>query len=465
MNIIKLQKTAVIYLIICLSLIICVLYELDYIFPLSVSVSLFTTSVCYGLFKVKASRLPLLTRMLIILYSLPFMHSFEYLWSDDIYNREILWGLTSNFYNKDIEIIKRMTMVGMIGVAGLVAGFLAVKTFARPVKILNSNPAGLKLPAFGFIAFLSLFFSWINAPAETLLTAAYTQSESLITGAGVNFNAAWVISYVLAALLMIDVLLEHNDRIKYKKKILALVTMSIIVIWFQFMRGDRECIGLVFALFALYLLNSKSLNIKRHIVLMIAAAVVFISAQAVGTIRSIAVDSDVGEILNSDVTLKAGTWSAALMSPLSVVGDFYHKEMEPKFGRTYLDYLLSLPPGILTQMLGMERPVEGTSGPAWEMRYGLGGTHAMVVPFMNFKSYGVFVVLLLYGIFVAALERRVQFSASVKLQLLYASLFIISPFWFWYGEMNLVRAIMAYYIIWWMYRILPKRKQYTALRL
>ena len=151
-----------------------------------------------------------------------------------------------------------------------------------------------------------------------------------------------------------------------------------------------------------------------------------------------------------------GTWSAVLLTPLSVTGDVYYGRMKFKGGETYWQYLLSVPPGTITRALGIERPIEGTHGPAWEMRYGIGGTHAMVVPYMNFSTPGVFFVLFLYGFFTGKLERLLMTNTQVNMQLLYASIFIAAPFWFWYGEMSLIRALMSFYIVWIIYKFMPK---------
>ncbi len=438
-----------------LGVLIIVFFETENIFPLSLSMAFFSFIVVWGLWKIKLSRFSLLTRTMIVLYALPFVHLFEYLWDEKIIYSAFVWGLTANPYNTNLEIVKRVAMIGAAGAYALVAGYLLAKiTYSRNKYNLRSAGRTLISPAFFFVAFIALFLSWINAPKETIFTAAYTTSESLLSG--INFNAAWMLSYVFAVLLLIDAFNEKRIKVRKLKFIITIVSFLIIVIWLQFMRGDRESVGLIAAFFVIWLLNKNDikLNKKKIAIVVCLAVLTFVTLQVVGNIRSTSWEEHTIEI--GSVNFLAGTWSASLLTPFSVVGDFYNGLMDMHWGSTYWDYFLSLPPGFLTQLIGVERPVEGTHGPAWEMRYGIGGTHAIVVPFMNFGSTGVFIVLLLYGLLIGIVEKRMQFLVGVKQKLLYSSFFIFAPFWFWYGEMSAVRGIMSFYLVWWIYLILPK---------
>jgi hypothetical protein len=436
----------------------CASFEAEYPFPLPLSLSLFSVIVIWGLWKVKLSQYSLLTRAMIVLYAVPFMHCFPYLWDENIFYLDLIWGMAANPYQKDLEIIKRMVMVGCIGAFGLVAGYLSARMtkYRRADKLVTVDKS-LDMPAFFLIAIISLFLSWINAPKETILNAAYTTSESLLHG--INFNGAAILSYIYFLLLIIDVFNEKQIQIQRLKLKISLFVALIIVIWLQFMRGDRTCIGMIVGFAMIYFLNTSSkfnFNIKKYVIVAGLFVIVFFTAQIVGDVRGEWHNMQEKTIPIKDIKISSGTWSAALLTPLSVVGDFYYGEMELRWGQTYWDYLLSLPPGVFTQFMGIERPVEATHGPAWEMHFGRGGTHAMVVPFMNFKSYGVFFVLLLYGFILGKLEMKIRIPHGVKIKLLYASFFVFSPSWFWYGEMFFIRGIMAFYIVWFSYRLLPK---------
>jgi hypothetical protein len=111
------------------------------------------------------------------------------------------------------------------------------------------------------------------------------------------------------------------------------------------------------------------------------------------------------------------------------------------YGATYLDYLLSIPPGVVARAFGYTRPLEEFQGPNWWF-VGIagGGIHPVAVPFMNFGIFGVFVVLALFGIFIAWVDNP---DASMWRRLLYAGVIAGSFKWFWYGDMTIIRVIMG----------------------
>ena len=466
----ELQRLLWFNILIFAALILCCFFEVDQPFQLYVSLTLASIMIIWGLWKIRLSEYSLLTRISIIIYALPFINCFEYLWSRDLVYQKLIWGITANSYNQDIEIVKRVAMVGTIGLLGLLTGFISAKIFRFKnirAKHMSENRS-LALPAFFLIAFLSLLFSWLTASSETIMSPLYDESVSIVSKYRLNLNAAGIVSYVLALLLFIDSYAEKRRRIRKIKFTATLLVVFMVVVWFQFIRGDRDSIGLPIALAAVYLIQKpvisaskaryKTRQLKKIFVIACLLLAIFVFAQVIGFVRGITVTS-YKDILSHVTTINyfTGTWSAVLLTPLSVVGDFYHKAMNLHRGSTYWDYLLSLPPGIITNFIGLERPIESTHGPAFEMRYGLGGTHAVVVPFMNFKTYGVLLVLFLYGHIIGRIERKIQASEKTQIKLLYGSMIIFMPSWFWYGEMSVIRGLMAYFVVVLMYRVLPKK--------
>jgi len=446
-------------LIFLFSLVMCTLFEAKRPFPIPISLALFSGIVILGLWKVKLSQYSLLTRVMIVIYAMPFVHCFSYLNENIIYADTSFGGRKPNFYQINLEIIKRMTMVGCIGAFGLVAGYLfaGMASNKRP-RIIIKDRRCLKVPPFLFVATISLFFSWLDASKNTIFTTGYIMIKSRLRGT--EFNSAGLLSFVFTVLLLIDGLNEKRIKIRRLKITITMFTFLTIVILFQFMRGNRDCTGMIIAFMVIYLLNGAGRFKTNKKKFMIAAGLVvplFLLLQIIGTIRGGFYDTKKIEIKDYISIITKGTWSSILLTPLSVVGDSYYG-VKPCWGRTYLDYFLSLPPGLLTHAIGIKRPIDGTGGPAHKMRYGRGGTHVIVVPFMNFKSFGVFFILLLYGSFIGMVEFRMRFPSSIKIKLLYASFFIVSLIWFWYGEMQLVRGIMSFYIVWDTYKLLPKHK-------
>lgn len=70
-----------------------------------------------------------------------------------------------------------MAMVGYIGAFGLVAGYLSAGLKRQKnTKMLVNISKSLDRPWFIFVAAISIFLSWVHAPKETILFAAYTTS-------------------------------------------------------------------------------------------------------------------------------------------------------------------------------------------------------------------------------------------------------------------------------------------------
>ena len=102
----------------------------------------------------------------------------------------------------------------------------------------------------------------------------------------------------------------------------------------------------------------------------------------------------------------SGTWSGSLMTPLSVAGDYVFGFFDYRWGEDYKNLFLSLPPGFLTDSLGYERPLTLAGSVAHEMRFGIGGYHATVLPFRNFSLPGVFFVLAFIGFALTKIEKK-----------------------------------------------------------
>jgi hypothetical protein len=100
------------------------------------------------------------------------------------------------------------------------------------------------------------------------------------------------------------------------------------------------------------------------------------------------------------------TWTGILLTNLGLAERYQSGTIRYLYGQTYLDYLLSLPPGFLTYAIGYQRPLEATQGPNWWfMGLSGGGIHPVVVPFMNFGIAGCFIVMGIYGYFIAWCEK------------------------------------------------------------
>ena len=85
-----------------------------------------------------------------------------------------------------------------------------------------------------------------------------------------------------------------------------------------------------------------------------------------------------------------GTWTGVMLTPLSVAGDYVKGVLDFKWGKDYLNLLLSIPPGFVAEFFGYVRPLSNLQGPAYEVSFGPGGVHLIVVKFKNFLPYKIY---------------------------------------------------------------------------
>lgn len=442
------------------------LFEIGWSPPVWVSLSLFAAGFAATTFAFQLSRGSLLSRYFVALYALPFVHLMEYVFNDWDYfaGQGLIWGLAPNAYQRDPLTIERMAFIGAIGCLALVTGILVHSRRGEPSSSYVERRS-LNLLGAAVLAVLALIFSWASAPTQTIFEAAYTTGVAPLEG--VNFNASSIVAYVLCSFIFVDAAFETSRSLRLTKRLLGLASLSIILVWFQFLRGDRDSLGLVAAVAALFVVGPHAARLRQRKVKLVLAgsafAFVAVAAQVVGAVRLDVENRMVSRTLDvAEIDLLHGTWSAVLLTPLSVVGDFERGLMDLRSGETYWQYVVSLPPGFVTQALGYERPIESTSGPAWDMRFGLGGTHLLVVPFMNFHAVGVLGIVFASGWLVGWIDRRSTRFSFPSLAL-YMLLFIAGPGWVWYGEMLLLRGFMAYLACLALYRLMlnkaPARTQ------
>lgn len=99
--------------------------------------------------------------------------------------------------------------------------------------------------------------------------------------------------------------------------------------------------------------------------------------------------------------------------------------------------------------LGYVRPMDTHANPArWYRDTGVsaGGMQPAVVPFRNFGILGVLGILFLIGVFIGCVELYCE-TGTFAARLLYGCVATTSMLWFWYGDMNVVRAVMGWGIL------------------
>jgi hypothetical protein len=450
-----------------------VLFYADVYFPIGISVLLMVLVVIYFILQLKAKRIGPLMALLLAVYLLPFIHIPPYLWFDFNSSPSRLWGLAVRPYMLYERIIELTAMLGTIGALGMAFGISLVR--GRFVRDLGLNPDGgyrsFPSMSFGiwfFWLFIGVGLSWISAPQETIFKAAYTTSESLHEN--MNFSSAWMMSYVVLTFTFIDALIDRNAKRRALKWNLVLASIAFVFIWLQLLRGDRAAVPWIFSLALVYFYWAAPF-IRRNEVTKVpwlklglwVFVLVFIS-MVVGAVRSNLTGSDISFAIDlvSNMFVEGrlgvsnmlhGTWSAVLLTPLSVAGDHVNGLLRTKWGETYWDIILSLPPGFIADAFDYERPLTSTTGLAWEMRYGLGGTHAAVAPFVNFGMLGVFVIPAFWSyIFLRYEKNAIKRISVINLSLL-GSVVLGSAHWLWYGEKNGINALILWAIFAFLYRV------------
>jgi hypothetical protein len=453
------------------------LFQQGMYFPILISSIVIILAAWHLLKLYKAFYVGPLIVLFFIVYALPFIHIIPYLWFDfDAESPSIMWGLAANPYQTDKRIIELMSMIGAVGAAGfatgttLLKGRLSMALSDSVVEYNRRHRKTLSLPVFVMWVTISIVLSWINAPVDTILTAAYAEAKSMSDSW--NFSSAWMISYAVLLFALADSLFDVDSRAGKLKRKIVLFAFLLIVIWFQLLRGDRESLTCVIGALLMYYVWTKSYrgSIKSQAKVMWPAIislvfVVLIVSYLVEKMRIFFVGvenlSDLVKVV-SDLkeagtirfdNILTGTWSGVLLTPLSVAGDYLNGTLPFHYGQTYLDLLRSIIPGFVADWIGYTRPIDSLRGPSWQMIYGGGGLHAVVVPFIDFRIVGVFLIMALWGLLFLKIEKYAIKHLSIKNFALLGIIAMAIPHWLWYGEKNIMNALVIWFILSILYRI------------
>jgi hypothetical protein len=425
--------------------------------PVTWSVALMAGVACWGIVAQSATRLSTLPRLMVLLYAVCFLATIGHLF-DPYY----VWWHTpvAVAMIRDRVVSEAMLTVGIVGLLGLLAGLHVAQAFVGRPRLTDAGPERtLGILMFGAACVVAVLLSWLVAPAGTILERAYNTGNSAMAAAPMNFNAAGLLSYVLIVLLAID---AERDAIPWRRRwkvVLTAASTAYIVIVLQVLRGDRECTGLLAALALLYLTGGRSDDLIRKTAqawrrirrVAVPAAAILVLFIVLGAVRSSLARPDGRPRLPLNHRLvsamQENTWTSVLLTNLAQSGQFRRGTAHYLYGQTYVDYLLSLPPGILTRAVGIQRRLESDRGPNWWF-YGIsaGGIHVVVVPYRNFGIVGAFGIMALIGWFIAWVEIRND-PRRFWGRFIFGAMGVVSFSWFWYGDMYLVRILMAVAIL------------------
>ena len=439
------------------------LFTLDVYLPLPLAIVGLFMLAGWGLMSVRLTGLSLLPRLMIVLYVMPFSATLGYLGSSDY---TWWWTPTALALLSDRVLIEQMMAIGITGLAALLAGLKAIEASRiGERRFVDAGPAESPmrtLDAVAFVAALGLAtaLSWVYAPRTSIFEEMYAAEGTEGLYQDLNFYGAFLASYILFVLLAVDA--EYSGPAARRwKRLGVLGTTLFTLIFLQLLRGDREIVGLIAALTILYVtepmrdragrVGSKAWKRMLGLALPILALVVVMIA--VGAARFELSGTDVsaaGELFT--VGFAHGTWTAVLLTNLAMAAQLQDGRVEYLYGETYVQYLLSLAPGIVTHYLGFERPIEAKNNPGyWFIGISSGGNHVVNVPFKNFGIFGVAGILCVYGMMIGYWERT-GVGNRLWYRLIYGAITASSFMWFWYADMNVIRALMGAGVIWLGYR-------------
>ena len=385
----------------------------------------------------------------------PALPLFPYFWLDNVN-----WGWTpelisaiSNKMNAEIASIIS------IGGAGIALG-LQTSHSKLNLRLFSVSNYHANFRAFVLLTILALLLSEMSASVNFIFFGTYGGASLNTLATKINFPAAYLVSYAIIIALFCDAFFEKNPAVGEKKLRLSKLTLFYILIFTQILRGDREILGLLIALSIFYLATFDverfgKLKFKKILKKMIIyASLGCLALLAIGILRFTLSYGIFG--LNN--LFKANPWIMALTSfPAYFASDIAGTYV---YGKTYIQYVLSLPPGIITASLGVSRAIESNNNIATHLvETGLtsGGCHVALVMHSNFGILGVAVVSYIYS-FLGSLVERKALKGSFAYIMLWLNIIAAIPIWFWYGEMTVIRAIMASIIVVYIFRLTLIRK-------
>ena len=396
------------------------------------------------------------------IFSLPFIHVPFYIFFDFGSKPKIMWALASNPYNLNYEIVSLLAMFGSLGCMAIVFAFLtSIRSPMVRSPLTQDVGTKLNILSSSFLLLCGLFLSIISAPTETVFEAAYAHSKTMVQGKG--FDSAWIVGYIFFIFAYCDAWLDNSPRHGRLKRALCLISIGYVVIVLQLMRGDRECLPFIVSLFLMPYFCSRAITsysgYKIRFLKILFLGLLFLLVNfTIGLMRAAVVGLSPAEAIElviklfssgqyGFINLFSGTWSAVLLTPLSIAGDYLIYDFDFKYGQDYLDLILSIPPGFVSNWLGYVRPWNAEVSPAWEMRYGIGGWHALVLPFRNFSFLGIFLIIFLFSKIIFFIEKWSINKPSIISLSLVLILITVLPHWLWYGEKALVNSVIVWIVI------------------
>jgi hypothetical protein len=388
-----------------------------------------------------------------------------YTWPFLVFVRETTvstdWGLTPAFrvLGNDTHLIPLAATVALIGLLGLVAGLGWDGGSLHRSPIVALRP--MSSPVFGGLALVGVVLVALGSRSATIFDTPYAADGTSVAGA-VGFSGAPLLGYSVLLLLLLGCSDLPPSPKRAKRTAIVLFSLVVAVGYLQLLRGNRNGIGVVAAAIVILATRARrdGMRVRVRPAHVVVAVLSLFAFSMVGSVRNVVYNTRSVPITSSITNeVFGGTAKAIAMTEVSAV--YLYEREGPHalfFGSTYLDDVLSIPPQPIVDALGWQRPISSSSdrGPAWwglDENLTLGGIHIVAVPLRNFGLFGVLVGMYLVGLIIRRCERW-RVGRRIWQRLTYFTLMAISFYWFWYGDLYAVRALMAAGTIGMLYEML-----------
>ena len=486
----KIMKNKTLILLILSSILFISSYVIVYYFLMDMFLPIYVSCLIllFCLFNIQylyiSKHVNILSYLIFVIFALPFVHLPSYLFFDFASNPKWLYGMYVNPYMIDEKVIQLTSMFAAISCSGMILGFIISskkQTKNNPSLLASPYPSYSNLPLISFIFFLvlGLFFTEISSTSETIFEASYGfGTTTMLSESG--FDSAWLLGYILLIFAFTDAWLDRSSKYGKFKRILIYSTIIYVLIFLQFLRGERESFPMIVAFILTPFFCSRIFDdlkqYKLNLYLIFICGFALLSVNLLVALLRNSVEglsfNEVLDVLHFYFTgdscpyrkcygledIFYGTWSAVLMTPISIAGDYIYDSyiyvyQGFRWGAEYIDLILSIPPGFVAKWFDFVRPFDSSMGPAYEMRFGGGGTHAIILPFRNFSIIGVFFIPILIAFFIGKIEVWTHSKISVTRLSLVLTMIMCAPHWLWYGEKALINSIIIWFILAWIFKL------------
>jgi hypothetical protein len=284
---------------------------------------------------------------------------------------------------------------------------------------------------------------FLSAPNNSIFTMNYRDIVMQKSFAGID--SLWNISLVFTSIGII--LSVCHSR---KSRNFSLLLFLTFLINYHFAMGNRELLPLLIVLlslsFADKLIDISPLKVFFYITILLFTSAFFNEIRFLKNLDFASIYNHLYLFTFTELEvifskLITGTWSASLLTLVSVLSDINYYTFNLLFGYDYVELFLSLPPQVVADLFNYERPWQRGNAPASDMKYGIGGINILTTSIRNFGFYGP----LLTGIFVRLFSEIILYlfkKNTVFSICWYCILVSVVPFWFWYGDKVFLNTII-----------------------